>query len=305
MRMITLTTDFGSEDWFVGTMKGVILSLNPRAVIVDVTHGIPPGDIRAGAFALASAYRYFPRHTVHLAVVDPGVGSNRAAIAVLTADHVFIGPDNGVLSLALFQEPMRSIRQLEHDRFFLPEVSRTFHGRDIFAPVAAHVSKGLSLEKLGRRLEDYQRLDFAEPRANDQLLTGEVIYVDRFGNAITNISAKHLDAWTNSRLISAENRAGTRSTAFLTSHSSRQKKSVTQRHPSPTRSCEGLVVEIKRGARRPRIPFVDFYQAVPKGRPLALIGSTGYLEIAVNGGDAAKRLHLRIGEGVSVRLDVA
>src|SRR5215469_2500753 len=161
--IISLTTDFGMRDWFVGTMKGVIFTINPRANIVDITHEIPPGDIRTGAFALMASWRYFPKGTVHVAVVDPGVGSRRQAIAVQTQNGVFIGPDNGVLSWALKGEKIKTIRLLENSKYFLDSISRTFHGRDIFAPVAAHVSRGLPVQRLGTELKDFRRLPWPLP----------------------------------------------------------------------------------------------------------------------------------------------
>ena len=190
MQTITLTTDFGTRDWFVGTMKGVIFGISPRARVVDITHEIPVGDIRAGAFALMASCRYFPKGTLHVAIVDPGVGSRSRAIAVRTADSVFIGPDNGVLSWALRGEKIKSIRQLDNRRYFLEPVSRTFHGRDIFAPVAAHLSRGAALERLGHELRDLVRLPWPEPAKRREEIRGEIVYVDRFGNAITNINAE-------------------------------------------------------------------------------------------------------------------
>jgi len=184
MRLITLLTDFGMKDWFVGAMKGVILSLQPRATVVDITHEIPTGDVRAGAFALAASYWLFPRGTIHLAVVDPGVGSQRKAIAVRTTDYVFLGPDNGVLSWALARQKVRAIHALENEHYFLRNVSRTFHGRDIFSPVAAHLSRGVSIKRLGPPLLDFQRLEWPEPRQRKGRIEGQVVYIDRFGNAI-------------------------------------------------------------------------------------------------------------------------
>ncbi|MBI2948170.1 MAG: SAM-dependent chlorinase/fluorinase, partial [Verrucomicrobia bacterium] len=195
MQIITLTTDFGTDDWFAGTMKGVILSVNPKASIVDITHGIRLGDIRAGAFALAAAYRFFPRGTVHVAVVDPGVGSERKAIAVRTKDYFFVGPDNGLLSCALAREVIRSIHRLENKKFFLPFVSQTFQGRDVFAPVAAHLSKGVAIGKLGPRAASCKMLTLPTPIRRGHELVGEVIYLDRFGNGITNIRGEDLEAW--------------------------------------------------------------------------------------------------------------
>ena len=158
--------------------------------MVDLTHDLPPGDIRGGAFALAASHRFFPKGTIHVAVVDPGVGSRRRAIAVQTAKGVFVGPDNGVLSWALAKEKVRAIHALENEAYFLQPVSRTFHGRDIFAPVAAHLSRGVPIQKLGPALKDFVRLDWPEPRVRRGGFEGEVVYIDRFGNAITNLEGR-------------------------------------------------------------------------------------------------------------------
>ena len=259
MRIITLTTDFGTRDWFVGTMKGVVLGINPRAVIMDITHAIPPADIRAGAFSLMAACRYFPRGSVHLAVVDPGVGSGRRAIAVQTANYVFVGPDNGVLSWALAREQIKSIRQLENPRYFLKECSRTFHGRDIFAPVAAYLSRGLQWRQLGRELKDHVRLPWREPKQTGDGILGEIVHIDRFGNAITNIGTGLVPAG----------------------------RKVT---------CEVM------GQRKMRCSRAAFYAAVPAGSPVAVAGSTGFLEVAVNGGSAAQKFGLAIGNRVRARI---
>ena len=192
MNLITLTTDFGVADWFAGTMKGVILGIAPRATIVDISHGIASGDVRAGAFALAAAYRHFPRNTIHVAVVDPGVGSGRPAIAVKTADYFFVGPDNGILWLALSREKIKTIRHLENDSFFNQPVSHTFHGRDVFAPVAAHLSRGVPIQKLGPKVNEYGRLNWPVPKCRSGKIHGEIVYIDQFGNAITNIDAQDL-----------------------------------------------------------------------------------------------------------------
>jgi S-adenosyl-L-methionine hydrolase (adenosine-forming) len=192
VQILTLTTDFGTADWFVGTMKGVILNIAPRTKVVDITHEISNGDIRAGAFALAAGYRFFPRKAIHVAVVDPGVGSRRTAIAVQTADYFFIGPDNGVLSLALAKERIKSIHRITNEKFFLPAVSQTFHGRDVFAPVAAHLCEGVAIRKVGPEQKYFTRLDWSGPRQSHGTLQGEVVYIDRFGNAITNITGELL-----------------------------------------------------------------------------------------------------------------
>jgi S-adenosylmethionine hydrolase len=194
VKRITLTTDFGLTDWFVGTMKGVILTIQPRAVIVDLNHGIPRGNIQAGAFSLAASYHFFPRQTIHVAVVDPGVGSRRPSIAVQTANYFFVGPDNGVLSLALSRERIKTIRRLDNEKYFLSPVSYTFHGRDIFAPVAAHMSKGLPMRGFGSEQKDYFEPGWAVAgkEKNARRIRGEVIYIDQFGNAITNIAHDQL-----------------------------------------------------------------------------------------------------------------
>ena len=258
MNTITLTTDFGTRDWFVGTMKGVLLGINPRAAIMDITHEVPPGDVRAGAFALMAACRYFPKGTVHVAVVDPGVGSLRRAIAVQTEDYVFVGPDTGVLSWALAREKIKTIRQLENPKYFLKTISRTFHGRDIFAPVAAHLSRGLSLKKLGRELKDFVRLPWPKPEERGGTLCGEIVYIDRFGNAISNIAAG---------FVSGEAKA----------------------------ICEVI------GKRKMRCVWAEFYGAAPVNSPVAVVGSSGFLEIAENGGSAAEQFGLKIGDAILIR----
>ena len=249
--VITLTTDFGTRDWFVGTMKGVILKLAPRATLVDITHEIAPGDIPSAAFALAQAAPFFPSGTVHLAVVDPGVGSNRQPVAIQARHHQFVGPDNGVLALAATQEKVQAVHRLTNTQLFLAQVSQTFHGRDLFAPAAAHLSQGLPIARLGPRARTFQKLPW--PEAGRTLpMTGQVIYIDRFGNAITNLG----------------------------------NEALTQK---PKRL---------RASGKRTLPIGSHYQSVKPGRPVGVPGSTGYLEIAVNGGDAAQLLGLRVGSKV-------
>jgi S-adenosylmethionine hydrolase len=198
MGVITLTTDFGTSDWFVGTMKGVILSVNPSAAIVDITHELPAGDIHAGAFALTACHAFFPRGPVHVAVVDPGVGSERDAIVLRTRNHVFVGPDNGVLSLATDAQEVLAIHRIENKTLFRNPVSSSFHGRDVFAPVAAHLCRGTPIQKVGPRVKDFVKLNPPLPRAGKDSIRGEVIYVDRFGNAITNIDSRMLSGLAGS-----------------------------------------------------------------------------------------------------------
>jgi S-adenosylmethionine hydrolase len=258
MGIITLTTDFGTEDWFVGTMKGVIASINPKATVVDISHAIASGDIRAGAFALAASYGYFPKGTVHVAIVDPGVGSKRRAFAIQTARYFFVGPDNGVLSFSVQGEKIKAVRALENRACFLESVSQTFHGRDVFAPVAARLARGVAIGKFGPTATSFVRLDWPEPKAHAEWIEGEVIYIDKFGNAITNIPAVSIAS------------AG----------------------------CERF--QIFRGRKR-ICSLATHYQAVPPGRAVAVQGSSGNLEIAVNGGNASVILGLRLGDRVDIR----
>lgn len=260
VNLITFTTDFGTRDWFVGTMKGVALGINPRATLVDITHEIPPGDVRAGAFALAASYRYFPKGTVHVVVVDPGVGSARHAIAVKTTDYIFVGPDNGVLSFALAREKIKAVRRINNEKLFRHPVSRTFHGRDIFAPVAAHLSRGFAIAKVGPSAPDFIRVPWPQPVVHRGSIEGEVIHVDHFGNAITNIDSESLK-----RL---------------------DKQSAT--------------VLVK---NRVRCPLANHFEAVPKGKPVALPGSSGLLEIAINQGSAVHKLRLKCGTPVRLMQD--
>lgn len=252
-----MTTDFGARDWFVGTMKGVVARIAPKTRVIDLTHEVAAGDIRAGAFALAASFGFFPKGTVHVVVVDPGVGSDRKALAVQTTNHYFVGPDNGVLSFALRQERITAIRSLENEAYFLPAVSHTFHGRDIFAPVAAHLSQGVPVRKFGPKLKDLVRLDWPGPRVGRKGIEGEVVYIDHFGNCVTSIDAAAVQSLGTGPLE-----------AFL----------------RPRNPC----------------PVGPLYQSARPGKAVAVVGSSGFLEIAVNGGNAARQLGLRIGSVVKL-----
>jgi S-adenosyl-L-methionine hydrolase (adenosine-forming) len=257
--VITLTTDFGTRDWFVGAMKGVILSIAPAATVIDLTHDLPPSDIRGGAFALAARFPYFPKGSVHVAVVDPGVGSRRRAIAAQTDKGVFVGPDNGVLSWALAKAKIAAIHALVNKAYFLQPVSRTFHGRDVFASVAAHLSRGVPIGKFGPALKDFIRLDWPEPRARKGQFEGQIVYIDRFGNAITNLEGRGMN--------------------------------------SVQGSCEVY------GKRRRVCPVKAYYQAVAPKTAVALVGSSGFFEIAINGGSAEMALGIEIGTRVVLCLN--
>lgn len=193
MRTITLLTDFGSADPFVGIMKGVILGINPRVHIVDLCHGVSPHDILEAAFLLHCAYRYFPKGTIHVVVVDPGVGGSRRPLLAAGRRGYYIAPDNGVLSYLFAAKEIRRVVEITAEKYFLHPVSQTFHGRDIFAPVAAHLSRRGAIERFGRRTNTYTRLPLPAPRRKgNKVVEGSVLHVDRFGNLITNISPREI-----------------------------------------------------------------------------------------------------------------
>ena len=265
MPVITLLTDFGIEDEYVGIMKGVILSVNPTVSIVDISHRIEPQHISAAAYALDAAYPYFPAGTIHVVVVDPGVGTDRTVIALTHRGHTFLAPDNGVLSLLLEKETPDLLVQVVNPRYFLNPVSRTFHGRDVFAPVSAHLSLGVDLSRLGpvMRPEKMVRLPFPEAFISAEgELCGRVVSIDRFGNLITNIKADFL----------------------------------AQRCPASTHARTVIAIGEKRIAG-----ISTSYASVPVGTPLAIIGSRGCLEIAVNRGNARIDLGAGIGDTIVVR----
>jgi S-adenosyl-L-methionine hydrolase (adenosine-forming) len=185
--IVTLTSDFGLNDHFVGTMKGVILNIAPEARIIDICHSVQPFDILDGALTIAQAYSYFPAGTIHVVVVDPGVGSARRPLVVSTEKHYLVAPDNGVLSLILDREERVKVRHITMQHYFLQPVSNTFHGRDVFAPVAGYLAKGVEGEKLGDEISDYVRFSAPKPKAaGEKTMRGVILKVDRFGNLVTN-----------------------------------------------------------------------------------------------------------------------
>jgi S-adenosyl-L-methionine hydrolase (adenosine-forming) len=264
---LAIITDFGYRDHYVGTMKGVIASIAPGAPVVDITHGVPAQSVVAGAIALRESWRFFPRRTVFLAVVDPGVGTARAPIAIETrAGARFVGPDNGMLWLAANDAGIAKIVKLTSSRHRLTDVSATFHGRDIFAPAAAHLWRGTPLSSLGPALPSTSIVQLKLPRPVDSAreVRGEVIYVDGFGNLVSNID-----------------------------RGAAEKFGARFRHKS-------LSVKIDRGAT---IRLRDAYGDAPKGAPLAIFGSFGLLEVSIRDGNAAA--HFAAGPGSSVSLTVA
>ncbi len=190
--LITLTTDFGYKDPFVGTMKGVIFGINPKVQVIDLCHGIPAQDLTAGALALCSSVRFFPQGTIHVAVVDPGVGTSRKPLLIESEGSFFIGPDNGIFSPTLKGRETGCVIELCNDRYHLKPTSSNFHGRDIFAPAAAHLSLGIPPENLGKKARGFESLDWPQAAKTDNFIEGQVLYIDGFGNLITNVQARDL-----------------------------------------------------------------------------------------------------------------
>lgn len=191
--LVALMSDFGSRDHYAGTMKGVVLQVCPEATLVDISHDIPPHDLQFAALELAAACKYFPAGSVFLVVVDPGVGSGRRGLAADTGDYRFVAPDNGVLTAVFQDTPPKQVVELTERRYARPTVSRTFEGRDRFAPAAAWLAKGVKLAALGRPFSDYQVLDIPQIEIAQERMTGVVLRIDRFGNLVTNIDRKHFD----------------------------------------------------------------------------------------------------------------
>lgn len=252
-RIITLLTDFGLNDPFVGVMKGVILKINPDAEIIDLTHNVPSYDIFAGAFALFESYKYFPSGTIHVAIVDPGVGGKRKNIIITTKDYTFITPDNGITSLALKNEKILHIYEITNPKYILRNKSNTFHGRDVFAPAAAYLSKGVNPGLIGKELNDYNNIEFPEIHRKGDSLIAELIYIDKFGNCVTNIP-------------------------------------------------HTLAEEIK-NIRFKKLTIDRISKSYEEGRSseaIAVIGSAGFLEIAVNRKSAAAAFGIKLGNKITV-----
>ena len=203
-KLVTLTTDFGSRDPYVAEMKAAILSISPEATIVDVTHEIAKFNIRMGAYALASAAPYFPKGTIHVAVVDPGVGTRRRPILIQTQLGFFIGPDNGLLISAAEHQGITSVHEIANTKLMLQRVSNTFHGRDVFAPAAAHLANGVSPDEVGPEVRDIVKPDFTKVTLEKGMLAGEVLHVDDFGNIITNIGEKQVERVRLADIITVE-----------------------------------------------------------------------------------------------------
>jgi S-adenosyl-L-methionine hydrolase (adenosine-forming) len=259
--VISLTTDYGTSDHLVGVLKGVILRIVPNATLVDINHHVVPFDVLDGALTLAAAYRYFPPRTVHLVVVDPGVGTERRPILVTADQYYFVAPDNGVLSLLYERESSVTVRHITAEHYFLNPVSNTFHGRDIFAPVAAWLAKAFQPEAMGDEITDYVKFALPRPKPAGSALKGLVLRVDSFGNLLTNFTAEDL--------------------------------------PQAT-SPDGKI-RLQVGGKRVEKLAQTFANGAA-GEPVAIVGSSGFLEIAVNKGQAARVLG--VNRGAEVLLEI-
>jgi S-adenosyl-L-methionine hydrolase (adenosine-forming) len=262
-RIITFTTDFGLAEHYVGAMKGVICGINPSAQLVDITNSVQSYDILDGAIAISQAYSYFPSETIHLVIVDPGVGSARRAIVAKAGVQIFVAPDNGVLSLVYEREEAISVRHITAEHYFRQPVSSTFHGRDIFAAIAAYISKGVELAKFGDEITDYVR--FAAPRpkpAGPGSWKGVVLKIDKFGNIITNVTAKDIPEMFQTPGRPFRITVG--------------KAEVTKLHSNYAEGAQGEV--------------------------FAILGSTGFLELSMNRGAAARAAVVEKGSEVAVVL---
>jgi len=190
--IITLLTDFGTKDHYVASMKGVILNINPRCFLIDITHDVISHDIQEGALILANTFSYFPKGTIHLSVVDPGVGSTRKPVLIVTQNYFFVGPDNGLFGLVTQRERVKQVVVLTRKEYFLPDVSMTFHGRDIFAPVAAHLSLGVRPGAFGYKTESLKEIGIRRPIVKNGKLSGEILHIDTFGSLVSNIDEERL-----------------------------------------------------------------------------------------------------------------
>lgn len=258
--LITLLTDFGERDYFVASMKGVILNINPQARIVDLSHHVTPHDVADAAYLLKSCYRYFPDGTIHVAVVDPGVGSSRRPLLVSSSRYFFVGPDNGLFTHVCQEETGVEVRQIENRQYRLDSDGATFDGRDLFAPAAAWLTKGQPLGSFGRLVPNYERLSIPEPAWAQHAMSGQIVYIDRFGNLITNLTAYHV------KEVSGLTK---RSTPYI------RLGGIT---------IDGLLQSYAEGSSEPQ----------------ALINSNGYVEVFVKEGRAADRLNLARGARVDL-----
>jgi len=273
-------------------MKGVIAGINPFANIVDICHSISPQDIFSGAYLLYTSYKYFPRKTIHVVVVDPGVGSRRDIVCVETKNYFFLVPDNGLLSFIVQEEKPKSIIRITNSKYFLPSPSSTFHGRDVFAPVAAHLSLGVKPQQFGIRINQLEQLDMPKPvHKKTGQVEGQIIYIDRFGNLITNITKEHLMQHDHSQSL------------FKT-----QMKEITLPISLPSQGGDegGVKINLKcletTIGKKKIIGLSETYTDVKAGEPLALIGSAGFLEVSINQGNAQR--YFKVDKGSKIIIEI-
>ena len=288
-RVITLLTDFGNQDAYVGIMKGVIAGINPFANIVDICHNVPPQDIFSSAYLLYTSYKYFPKKTIHVAVVDPGVGSRRNIICVETKNYFFLAPDNGILSFIVQEERLKSIIRVTNSKYFLPSLSSTFHGRDVFAPVAAHLSLGVRSQKMGIKINQLKQLDMPKPvHKKTGQVEGQIIYIDRFGNLITNIKKEYLVKWVGGQ----KSEVGMQKSADRIN----QRKTTLKELFSLCNTIETVI------GKKKIMGLSKTYTDVKPGEPLVLIGSAGFLEVSINQGNAQRYFKADKGSKIIVEI---
>jgi S-adenosylmethionine hydrolase len=259
--VIALMTDFGEDDFFTASLKGVILKINPIARILDITHRIPSFDVKAAGFILCASFKYFPAQTIFVVIIDPGVGSKRRILLAKTKEYCFIAPDNGVLSLVLEEEEIEDLREIVEEKYFLPDLSRTFEGRDKMAPAAAWISKGVSCSDFGPEIKSYEKFKAMKPQLKGNTIIGNILYEDKFGNLITNIPARMLEA------------------------------------PGEKTGRARLILSIK---GKKISSFVENYSQAKRGELLFLIGSVGMIEIAAREESASEKLKAGVGDEVSI-----
>ena len=261
--LIALMTDFGEDDFFVASLKGTILKINPAARIMDITHRARSFDPQMAGFILFGCYKYFPEGTIFLIVVDPGVGSSRKILLAGTERYFFIAPDNGLLTMTLEEEKALVLRSVENERYFLPEKSTTFEARDKMAPVAAHLSKGVAVEEFGPELKEYTKVEVKKAELRENEISGQILYIDKFGNLITNIPEKLVQKFQ-------------------------------ENHKEKRLSLKVTGTEIPR--------FKKSYSSGEKGELLFLVGSLGFVEVAAREDSASRRLQAKPGDPVKIVL---
>ncbi len=263
MSVIGIITDFGTKDYFVSATKGSILSINPEAKIVDITHQIPEHDIEKGAFVLSNAVVTFPKNSTFLAIINPGTETELSCIAVKTENCLnFVGPDNGILSLVAEKYGVQEIREIKNEKVMRENVSNTFPGRDVMAPAAAHLSKGAKISEMGPKMEEMKKLGFGAARIEDDKILGRILNIDNFGNLVTNIKKNDI-----MKLINYEK-----------------------------------TLEVEIGEKKFDVPFRKTFADAKKGENVSYIGDTGLLEIAKNQGNIARKLGLKNTDKLNIKI---